>query len=334
MEKKNQETVVDKVENRMVKFSIIVPVYKVEEYLGRCVDSLIHQTVTPEQLEILLVDDGSPDNSGALCDQYAKAYPFVKALHKQNGGLSSARNYGVDRACGEWIIFVDSDDYVDKDLCSILEKEIRKHPDLDAIVYNGLEEEQGEISQMRSGPQAGELFGGKEYLLWHYKTRSLSVEACLYAYRREFLQKNHLQFKEGILHEDVEFTPRAMLQAGRVLELDQPLYHYIIRGDSISTAKNMQKNIRDLYQTLEQQVRIAEHQSPELQKWMKNAALDSYLNMVQTARMYQKKYRPLLKKRFLWGKAATPWNHFRVLVCTCNVRLYCLMNDSYKKLRG
>lgn len=72
----------------------------------------------------------------------------------------------------------------------------------------------------------------------------------------------------------------------------------------------------------------------ELQKWMKNAALDSYLNMVQTARMYQKKYRPLLKKQFLRGKAATPWNHFRVLVCTCNVRLYCLMNDSYKKLRG
>ena len=334
MEEKNQETVIDKVENRMVKFSIIVPVYKVEAYLDRCVDSLIHQTIDPEQLEILLVDDGSPDRCGALCDQYAEQYPFVKALHKENGGLSSARNYGVERASGEWIIFVDSDDYVEKDLCEVLKKEIRKYPALDTIVYNGLEEENGEASPVRRRPMTGSPVNGKEYLLQHYKTRSLSVEAWLYAYRRDFLHKNHLQFKEEILHEDVEFTPRAMLQAEQVLELDQPLYHYIIRENSISTAKNMQKNIRDLYQTLEQQVRMAEHQPPELQKWMKNAALDSYLNMVQTARMYQKKYRPLLKKQFLRGKAATPWNHFRVLVCTCNVRLYCLMNDSYKKLRG
>ena len=77
-----------------VMFSIIVPVYKVEAYLDRCVDSMIHQTIDPEQLEILLVDDGSPDRCGALCDQYAEQYPFVKALHKENGGLSSARNYG------------------------------------------------------------------------------------------------------------------------------------------------------------------------------------------------------------------------------------------------
>lgn len=87
MEEKNQETVIDKVENRMVKFSIIVPAYKVEAYLDRCVDSLIHQTIDPEQLEILLVDDGSPDRCGALCDQYAEQYPFVKALHKGEWGL-------------------------------------------------------------------------------------------------------------------------------------------------------------------------------------------------------------------------------------------------------
>ena len=334
MEERNKEVNSGMVENKTVIFSVIVPVYKVEYYLARCVDSLIQQSVEKDQLEILLVDDGSPDSSGALCDEYAEKYLFVKAFHKENGGLSSARNYGMERASGEWILFVDSDDYVDKDLCRILQESIQRYPGLDAVVYNGLEEEEETVSLMRSRAETESVSSGKEYLLRHYKTRSLSVEACLYAYRREFLKSNYLQFKEGILHEDVEFTPRAMLQAKQVLELDQPLYHYIIRGDSISTAKNMQKNIRDLYQTLEQQVRIAEHQPPELQKWMKNAALDSYLNMVQTARMYQKKYRPLLKKRFLWGKAATLWNHFRVLVCTCNVRLYCLMNDSYKKLRG
>ena len=194
MEEKNQETVIDKVENRMVKFSIIVPVYKVEAYLDRCVDSLIHQTIDQEQLEILLVDDGSPDRCGALCDQYAEQYPFVKALHKENGGLSSARNYGVERASGEWIIFVDSDDYVGKDLCDVLEKEIRKYPALDAIVYNGLEEENGEASPVRRRPMTGLPVNGKEYLLQHYKTRSLSVEAWLYAYRREFICSSKKEF--------------------------------------------------------------------------------------------------------------------------------------------
>lgn len=314
-------------------FSIIVPVYKVEEYLPRCVESLVNQTIDLHALEILLVDDGSPDRCGVLCDQYAEKYPFVKALHKKNGGLSSARNYGVDRASGEWIIFVDSDDYVDKDMCRILQEKIEKTAGLDAVVYDGFEEN-GSENRIRDGFCENGLVSGREYLLYHYKNRSLNVEAWLYAYRRNFLKEHHLSFKEGILHEDVEFAPRAMLQAQKVLELDQPLYHYVVRENSISTAKDMEKNIKDLYATLEEQNTMAEQQPPELCKWMKNAILDSYLNMVQTARMYQKKYRPLLKKRFLWRKAATPWNHFRVLVCTCNVRLYCLMNDSYKKLRG
>ena len=116
------------------------------------------------------------------------------------------------------------------------------------------------------------------------------------------------------------------------MELPDRLYHYLVRENSISTQKNKEKNIRDLFQTLREQNQMAEQQEPELKKWMKNAILDSYLNMVQTARMYQKQYRKLLDKRFLLGKAATNWNRFRVLVCLINVRLYCFMNDCYKKL--
>lgn len=314
------------------KFSIVVPVYKVEAYLPRCVESLAAQSMDKNELEVLLIDDGSPDGCGEMCDQYAKQYAFVKAYHKENGGLSSARNYGIEKASGEWIIFVDSDDYVDKDLCEALNEQIKRNRNQDAVVYNGVENEEGVKIRAEFGPP--HPVSGKEYLLYHYQNRSLEVEAWLYAYRRKFLIENRLWFKEGILHEDVEFTPRAMLMAKGVVELQQPLYHYMIRSDSISTAKNMEKNIKDLYDTLEEQVKLAEEQTPELQKWMKNAILDSYLNMVQTARMDQKKYRPLLDKKFLFGKAATPWNYFRVLVCMCNVHWYCLMNDCYKKIRG
>ena len=175
---------------------------------------------------------------------------------------------------------------------------------------------------------------GREFLKKQYRDLNLNVEACLYCYRRQCLLDQNLTFKAGILHEDVEFTPRALMRCGQVLEIPGDYYHYMVRDNSISTQKDKTKNIKDLFGTLAEQVRMAERQpDPELERWMKNGVLDSYLNMVQTARMYQKKYRPLLKKRFLLGKAATRRNKFRAALCFVNVWLYCLINDCYKKLR-
>ena len=118
------------------------------------------------------------------------------------------------------------------------------------------------------------------------------------------------------------------------MSLPDQFYHYMVRENSISTQKNKEKNARDLFATLRAQDQMADQQEPELRKWMKNAILDSYLNMIQTARMYQKQYRKLVDKRFLLGKAATNWNRFRVLICFVNLRLYCFMNDFYKRTRS
>ncbi len=319
---------------RKPKFSIIVPVYKVEDYLQACVDSLLAQEAYEDQMEILLIDDGSPDRSGELCDRLSEAHGQIKAYHKPNGGLSSARNYGLDRATGEYVLFVDSDDVIESDTLKKIAEALDQFGEVDAVFFDGVEDDSVHQDPMRRVPleQVQCADNGKQYLLEHFRDRNLNVEACLYAYRRTFLNEHDLRFREGILHEDVEFTPRIMMQCGKVAELPDQLYHYLVRENSISTQKNKEKNIRDLFQTLREQNQMAEQQEPELKKWMKNAILDSYLNMVQTARMYQKQYRKLLDKRFLLGKAATNWNRFRVLVCLINVRLYCLMNDCYKKL--
>ena len=319
---------------RKPKFSIIVPVYKVEDYLQACVDSLLAQEAYEDQMEILLIDDGSPDRSGELCDRLSEAHGQIKAYHKPNGGLSSARNYGLDRATGEYVLFVDSDDVIESDTLKKIAEALDQFGEVDAVFFDGVEDDGVHQDPMRRVPleQVQCADNGKQYLLEHFRDRNLNVEACLYAYRRTFLNEHDLRFREGILHEDVEFTPRIMMQCGKVAELPDQLYHYLVRENSISTQKNKEKNIRDLFQTLREQNQMAEQQEPELKKWMKNAILDSYLNMVQTARMYQKQYRKLLDKRFLLGKAATNWNRFRVLVCLINVRLYCLMNDCYKKL--
>ena len=110
--------------------SIIVPIYDIEDCLPRCIESLMAQTY--ENIEILLINDGSPDNSGAICEAYTQRDPRVKYFYKPNGGLSSARNFGLDQVQGEYICFVDGDDFMDKRMVEILYSEIRKHH----VIYN------------------------------------------------------------------------------------------------------------------------------------------------------------------------------------------------------
>ena len=100
--------------NKMPKLSIIVPVYKVEQYINKCIDSILNQTFT--DFELILVDDGSPDNCGKICDEYAQKDERVRVIHKENGGVSSARNLGIDEAKGEYVSFIDPDDWIDLDM--------------------------------------------------------------------------------------------------------------------------------------------------------------------------------------------------------------------------
>lgn len=317
------------------QFSFIVPVYNVEECLAKCVDSLLNQEFPLKKIEILLIDDGSKDHSGDMCDIFAEKYPCIKAFHKENGGLSSARNYGIDRASGEYLIFVDSDDYMEICTCQVLNEVLSETGQIDAVVFNGVEEERNfrkHLRELTAGQK--KVVSGKQYLLEQYQNKAMNVEAWLYMYRREFLNSNHLRFKEGILHEDVEFTPRALLCAEKITEISDCLYHYVVRENSISTQKDKTRNIQDLFGTLKEMDHLAEQQEEKLRKWMKDAILDSYLNMVYDARIYQKKYKGMLDKSFLLHKAATRWNKYRVLLCCVNVRFYCWVNDCYKKLKG
>lgn len=315
-----------------MKFSFVIPVYNVENYLRRSVESVLKGN--QEDFEIILVDDGSTDRSGEICDEFAQKDPRVKAFHKENGGPSQARNMGLKHVTGDYILFLDSDDCMAEGTCASITAALEKWGQVDVISFDGVEDDGKTRTSMRRIPIAEACCteDGKEYLLERYKTRSMNVEACAYAFRYAFLQEHDLWFLDGSLHEDVEFTLRAILAAKRVLQIPDCIYYYMIRENSISTKKDQLGNAKDLFRVLESQCKIADQQEPELKKWMKNAILDSYLSMIQNAKMYRKEYRKLLDKRFLLGKAATNWNRFRVLVCLINVRLYCFMNDCYKKL--
>lgn len=241
-----------------VQVSIVVPVYNVEAYLDRCVQSLLSQDLLSD-IEILLVDDGSTDRSGAICDDYAERHPQISVFHKENGGLSDARNYGLKRARGEYILFVDSDDFIEADACSSLLGDARKFSA--EIVIGRVESVRRSKAMERYERVASEKFEchkvytGKEYLEGCLEGGALRVEIGRHLYLREFLKENNFHFKKGILHEDEEFTPRVLLKASRVVLTDHVFYHYDnTRSGSIMNSHSMSmQKIQDRIQTYEKQ---------------------------------------------------------------------------------
>lgn len=177
----------------MPKVSVIVPVYKTGKYLDKCVKSLLAQSY--QDYELLLVDDGSPDDCGERCEEYAGQYSHVRALHKKNGGLSSARNYGIDHAQGEYLTFVDSDDYVDEGMLGYLVSRI-KETDSDIAVCGIYDEyEKGTTTQWK---QAEEFTCGREELYrCVLESKKLVISSCAKLYRKEVFSK--VRFPQGML---------------------------------------------------------------------------------------------------------------------------------------
>lgn len=264
-----------------MKFSVIVPIYKVEACLKKCVDSLINQTY--QDIEIILVDDGSPDRCPAMCDEYAKNDTRIKVIHKENGGLSDARNKGLEVATGDYIVFVDSDDYIELDTCQKFAHFAQEKYDIligDAIVEGG-------VCNLQHIANTSVLTG-EQYLLEAYRAKKAPMAAWLNVYHRDFLIKNNLLFQKGILHEDEEFTPRCLLAAKTVVCTGICFYHYIIRDNSITTSKDKRKNARDLYATCLTLEKIYDNlESKQLKKYLKNSLSVKYLNIFQVGKLYQ-----------------------------------------------
>ncbi len=222
------------------KISVIVPIYKVENYLHRCVDSIINQTYT--NLEIILVDDGSPDKCPMICDEYAKKDSRIRVIHKKNGGLSDARNAGLDIATGEYIGFVDSDDYISVHFCKrlmnvmkvsdsdIVECEIKKFKDTDKI---------GDIQNNKLDFITFNTYEAMENLILN---NILSVTVWNKLYKKDVIEK--LRFKVGKTNEDDFYTYLAFDNANKISKLDEELYYYLQREDSIM-GKNYKLNRLD-----------------------------------------------------------------------------------------
>lgn len=228
------------------KISIIIPIYNVESDLPRCVESVLSQSYS--NIEAILVDDGSTDDCSSMCDSYKIMDARVRVIHKSNGGLSSARNAGLRLASGEWIMYVDSDDYILEDSCErLLTTAERFNCDIvsaDAIRVFDDEQEPMEHSSLVSG----KCYPSREYILQAINNDEWYAPAWLNLYKRTFLVKNELYFSEGLLHEDMEMQPRVFLAAKSIAYCAYPFYRYVNRVTSIMNASKLDERASALEQ--------------------------------------------------------------------------------------
>lgn len=212
------------------RISVIVPVYNVENYLSKCIETLTAQTYS--NIEILLVDDGSTDSSGQICDEYAVKDNRIMVIHKENGGLSSARNAGMPKASGEYIAFVDSDDFVSEDYIESL---------LEACENNGAKVAACGYIEYYSPEKQIVCCGEKPYTLTGEDAvkdiftmkNDIHVVAWNKLYARELFVQNEITYPEGKIHEDVFTTYKLCARASTVAYVNKPCYYYVQRKGSI-----------------------------------------------------------------------------------------------------
>lgn len=212
--------------------SIIVPCYKVEQYLSKCADSIVNQTY--KNLEIFLVDDGSPDNTGRICDKYAAKDKRIKVIHKENGGLSSARNVAIDIATGEYIVFVDSDDYVAPDYVETLYSLVKDGKAQIGVTWHRCFKE-GTIPDPDTHEGKMVMVKGRDdALAGMFYQKYFDNAAWAKIYKRSLFEG--IRYPKGWLFEDLPTTYRLIMKADRVAFTKYMSYYYLIRNNSIEGA--------------------------------------------------------------------------------------------------
>ena len=299
-------------------FSIIIPVYQVEQYLQECIESVLNQSF--QDYEIILINDGSRDQSPKICDGYAQKYDFIHVIHKQNQGLSAARNDGMQVAQGNYILFLDSDDMLMEEALMQLYQRIQAYPNVEVVT--GLMDSEIVVKHHN---QSNQPLSGLAFMKEEYECQTMSNAACLYIYQNAFLNQHQLRFKVGVHHEDEDFTPKALLKAQALLPTDVMFYHYRVNEQSITnTKKNFDKNFRDLCGILKELEGLyANVEEEATRKVLMQSLLEKYLYSFAKAKGYQEHLKDARMDDFVKDKAITLKNKLKVLLYRISPKWYC-----------
>lgn len=294
-----------------MKVSFILPIYNVEKYLSECVESILAQTYS--DFEILLVDDGSPDNCPALCDEWARKDNRIKALHKPNGGLSDARNFGLEHAQGDYVVFVDSDDFwVNNDCLEQLMNIVDAHPDCDFIGFN--------CSYYYSDTKTYKKWVAYDDSLIEPTDKDTVVRllvasgtfpmsACLKVLKRESLSNMGLRFIKGTIAEDIPWFIDLLDGSKKCMFVNQYIYAYRQNVAGSITASGNPKSTSDLFTIVKNEV--AKMESRSLSEEVKDAlysflAYEFCILLTSSSRMPKEMRKELMQYEWLLNYTANP----------------------------
>lgn len=227
----------------MAKISIIVPIYNAEKNIKKCLESINEQIALESEIEVILINDGSTDNTDEIVKEYIEKHmknKDVKYFTKKNEGVAKTRNYGLNKSTGDYILFVDSDDYISKDTIKILEPYIQKNIDIIKFKLQRLDET-GKIIERVDGPVFDGITG-QEAFNKLYSTDVLIDSPCVYLIKKDIFIKNKLEFK-GTYHEDFGLIPILIILSSKVVSLPDYLYQYIQGQDSITRNDDYDKTL-------------------------------------------------------------------------------------------
>ncbi len=230
----------------MSKLSVIIPVYNNEKYLERCFNSILNQNIN--DLEIIVVNDGSTDNSDKIIQKYEKSHKEIKYYKKENTGVADSRNYGIEKATGKYIMFLDADDYVDIALYKNIKKYINENIDLIKYKIQIVDKNEKNIELIQGA--TFEKTSGEEGFSKLYSTDVLLDSPCAYIIKKEIFEKNNLKFKVGTEHEDFGLIPFIIVFAQTMVSINFYGYYYVQTDNSITRNNDYSKNIKKAYDAL------------------------------------------------------------------------------------
>lgn len=354
----------------MIKLSIIVPVYNVAPYLRRCVDSLLAQDLASSEYEIILVDDESPDACPQICDEYVRKsqesraesqeLPCIRVVHRKNGGLSAARNSGIEIAKGDYLMFVDSDDYIEPNVLGVLVRTMEEKQ-LDVLRYNyqNVRIVESQESKVKSKYEvfephknakpyfdySSEIEDGETFLnsrlgyacyAWAFiLRRDLIIESQESKVESQELrvERQDCLFTEGIYFEDTDWTPRMLLRAKRVSSTKKVVYNYLWREGSITLPDNPAKKKKVLEDKIKLLYGFKEHQKEANDRnwfiWQTAGTTMSILGILSTyPSAVRKPYLRQLKSLDIFPLStyrASKNSRIKILMANVSPSLYCLL---------
>jgi len=321
-----------------IKFSIIVPIYNISYQRGEnlftpCMESILGQTY--DNVEIILVDDGSTDDAPRICEEYAKQDSRIVVIHKANGGLSSARNMGLRRATGDYVIFVDADDELDLHSCEIFTNIIKQHPNIEIISSNAKIVKNGKIRYYIFNPLVNnKSVRGEEFLKVQISHRTFHSTAWLPIIKRDFLVDKNLYFKEDIfINEDNEWSARLYLSAQSVVTSNFIHYIYKILDISLGNPKNKERFLDTMRYCEALEKRFDMIEDEDLRSCMMSFIFNLWLASYQKGELYKKRYQYLINKDFLKGKPRLFVEKVKYIIFSVSPYLFCQVIKMVDKIR-